>query len=60
MFNIVLPFVLSLYSNNETKVYALVLFEKLSLRLGPDGSREHLLKPLLQLFDVIHFFNILL
>lgn len=51
MFNIVLPFVLSLYSNNETKVYALVLFEKLSLRLGPDGSREHLLKPLLQLFD---------
>ncbi|ORX56074.1 hypothetical protein BCR36DRAFT_176834 [Piromyces finnis] len=51
MLNIVLPFVLSLYSNKETRVYALVLFEKLSLRLGPEQSKEHLLKPLLQLFD---------
>ncbi|ORX77780.1 hypothetical protein BCR32DRAFT_247684 [Anaeromyces robustus] len=51
MFYIVLPFVLSLYSNSQTRVYALVLFEQLSIRLGPDGSKEYLLKPLLQLFD---------
>jgi len=59
MFYIVLPFVLSLYSNIETRVYALVLFEKLSIRLGPEQSKEHLLKPLLQLFDVLFcfFFN---
>jgi len=53
MFYIVLPFVLSLYSDSKTRVYALVLFEQLSIRLGSNGSKEYLLKPLLQLFDVI-------
>jgi hypothetical protein len=49
----ILPSLVLLFINNETKVEALNIFPKLGRRLGPDETKDHLLKPVVGLFEVI-------
>ena len=51
-FNMILPSLVLLFVHNDTRKEALDIFPKLGRRLGPDETKNHLLKPIISLFEV--------
>ncbi|KAG9306186.1 hypothetical protein G9A89_016090 [Geosiphon pyriformis] len=50
-FNLILPSLVSLYSYDSVKTQALNLFPMLGQRLGEEETKNHLLKPIVSLFE---------
>ena len=52
-FDIALPFLLALFKHEPTRLPSLGLLDRLGARLGPAQTRQLLLKPIVNLFEVI-------
>ncbi|KAK9767412.1 hypothetical protein K7432_002813 [Basidiobolus ranarum] len=50
-FDLVLPSFVMLFTSNDTRLDSLKLFGKVAERLGSHGTRIHLLKPIITLFE---------
>ncbi|CAG8522522.1 4819_t:CDS:10 [Paraglomus occultum] len=50
-FNMILPSLVLLFVHSDTRKEALDIFPKLGRRLGPDETKNHLLKPIISLFE---------
>jgi len=50
----ILPSLVLLFVHSDTRMEALDIFPKLGRRLGPDETKDHLLKPIISLFEVTY------
>lgn len=48
----ILPSLVLLFTQDSIKIEALNIFPKLGQRLGQDETKNHLLKPIVSLFEV--------
>ncbi|CAG8474645.1 6116_t:CDS:10 [Ambispora gerdemannii] len=53
-FNMILPSLVHLFSHEPIRIQALRLFPKLGHRLGEEETKNHLLKPIVSLFESSH------
>ncbi|RUS29740.1 hypothetical protein BC938DRAFT_480298 [Jimgerdemannia flammicorona] len=52
-FDLILPTFVQLFTHHETRVGSINLFPKLGYRLGQERTKQHLLKPIISMFETL-------